>query len=191
MSKEIRTTIGVDKGVGKSHSVVSLLDTENGAWLAAFRGINPTMSGILHANQPGFLLVGTSGGLFCLDVTPDLELTSPAPGGRTGSRLTVTWQGVNPGDFAQVYVDGICHRVCNGTKADLLVKPGEHQLVLRSMDEYGRISYAVADIETIRSIWDYLVLPLAALALLVLLGLLVYPGLSRTMRRKRRQRMAK
>ena len=184
---ELVTTIQ-ESGTGEHLAVI---DTGSGELLASLQITSPQSWELFDTHEPGLLGIAASGGVYFLDTTPDLELTSPVSGSRTGSDLTVTWEGISAGDFTRVYVDGILNRMGNGTKANLLVKPGDHLLVLQSIDENGRISYATGTFQAGRSIWDYIAIPLAVVALLVLLVILAYPGLARTMRRRRRQKIAR
>lgn len=87
-------------------------------------------------------LVGL-GGVYFLRTEDTLQVTLHPSGGIAGSTVRVAWKGGNSGDVATVFVDGVRDGMTTSDEIELSVPYGEHQVVIRSTDKSGRISYVV------------------------------------------------
>ena len=86
-------------------------------------------------------VVGSSGELYFLNMENNLGFTSPADGSSQSSPVTIAWEGVSTGAYNQIYIDDAEVARTNENEITLDIVRGEHQVVLRSMDEYGRGLY--------------------------------------------------
>jgi hypothetical protein len=173
-------------------SSLAVMDIDTGQRLASFMGFGPTAISLFKTHQPGILGVAQNGGACFLDVNPHLQLTSPQSGAKTGPSVSVAWEGTSNDEFAQVFVDGVRNRTCNDTQTDLYLAHGEHDLVVSSIDDYGRMSYSPADlgapvtIKVTPSGWRPVLLVLTLFFLLAIILLLLYARLHRMWRARRR-----
>ena len=76
-----------------------------------------------------------------MDGASDLQVTSPAEGSLQTSPLTIQWSGVATSTFNQVFIDNVEVARTNENKVTVSVARGEHQVAIRSLDEYGRGVY--------------------------------------------------
>jgi hypothetical protein len=175
-----------------SPQYLALVDMDSGRRLAGFTGFDPTSMSLFHSQRPGILGVAACGGICFLRIGADLEVTSPDDGARTGPTVGVKWDGPTDGDFSQVFVDGVRNDITNGFESELYLGRGDHGIVVRSVDDCGRISYGPADLGTPVSIkvapspWKPAWLILSLFALLAIVLLLFYARLHRTWRARRR-----
>jgi len=95
----------------------------------------------------GFGVVGLSGEFYFLNVASSLHITFPSEGDILTSPVTITWGGVSRGAFNQVFVDDAEVARTNENEVIVDVARGEHELVVRSLDEYGRGIYATVTFE--------------------------------------------
>ena len=170
----------------------AVVDIDSGQRLAAFMGFDPASISLFETHQPGILGVAACGGACFLRMNADLQVTSPEDGARTGPTVGVRWEGPSDGAFSQVFVDGVRNDITNGFGADLYLGRGEHAVVVRSVDDYGRISYGPSDlgapvvIKVAPSPWKPVLLVLSLFVLLAVIVLLFYARLHRTWRARRR-----
>ena len=82
-------------------------------------------------------LIGTDGGFYLLNAANNLTITSPIPETRYDSPVHVRWTGVPQGSFNQVSIDGVEVVRTNDNEVTLPVARGNHELSIRSVDEYG------------------------------------------------------
>jgi len=173
-------------------SFFAVVDIAGGQRLAAFMGFNPASISLFETHRPGILGVATAGGAYFLDVNSHLQVTSPEDGVSTGPTIGVRWEGPTDGDFSQVFVDGVRNDISNGFESQLYLARGNHTIVVRSVDDCGRISYGPSDLSTPISIkatpspWKPVWLVLSLFALLAVVLLLFYARLHRTWRARRR-----
>jgi hypothetical protein len=176
----------------QNNQYFAVVDLDSGQRLAAFMGFDPASISLFETHQPGILGVAACGGACFLRMNADLQVTSPEDGARTGPTVGVRWEGPSDGDFSQVFVDGVRNDITNGFKADLYLGRGEHAVVVRSVDDYGRISYGPSDlgapvvIKVAPSPWKPVLLVLSLFVLLAVIVLLFYARLHRTWRARRR-----
>ncbi|MFH1560538.1 MAG: PQQ-binding-like beta-propeller repeat protein [Chloroflexota bacterium] len=111
--------------------------------LADFRLTGSKLLDLGHGSRFG--VVGMVGEVYLVDVANDLNITSPAVGSTQASPLTVQWTGVAIGTFNQVLIDGVEIARTNENEFTTSVAQGEHQVTIRSLDEYGRGIYRTAD----------------------------------------------
>jgi outer membrane protein assembly factor BamB len=170
----------------------AVVDIKSGRRLAAFAGFDPESISLFETHQSGMLGVAACGGAYFLRIDADLQVTSPEDGARTGPTVGVRWEGPTDGDFSQVFVDGVRNDITNGLEADLYLGRGEHAVVVRSVDDYGRISYGPSDlgvpvvIKVAPSPWKPVLLVLSLFVLIAIIMLLFYPRLHQMWRARRR-----
>jgi outer membrane protein assembly factor BamB len=177
---------------GSSPQYLALVDIGSGRRLAGFAGFDPDTVSLFESHQPGILGVAGCGGVCFLRIRPDLQVTLPEDGAKTRPTLRVKWEGSTDGDFCQVYVDEVRKDMSNDSEARLYLAPGEHTVLVRSVDDCGRISYSPSDLRaplTIKvapSPWKPVWLVLSLFALLTVILLLSIPRLHRVLRARRR-----
>lgn len=171
---------------------LAVADPESGERLAAFLGFDVTSVSLFETHRPGVLGVAGAGGAYFLDTGVSLRITSPAQGASTGPTVDVRWEGTGEGEFVQVFVDGVRNHTGNGSEARLYLGRGEHDIVVWSIDDCGRILYGPADLGAPISIrvtpspWMPVMLVLTLLATVAFILALLYPRLHRTLRARRR-----
>ena len=175
-----------------SRKYIAVVDIESGRRLAGFTGFDTTTMSLFESHQPGILGVAARGGACFLCMDADLQVTSPADGARTGPTVGVKWEGPTDGDFSQVFVDGVRNDLTNGLELQLYLARGNHTILVRSVDDCGRISYGPSDLSALVAIkvtpspWKPVWLVLSLFALLAVVLLLFYARLHRTWRARRR-----
>ena len=184
-------TTGYPAMVGSQY--LAVMGVDSGERLAAFMGFSLGSASVFDTHQPGVLGIATTGGAYFLDTTAHLEVTSPANGASTGPIVKVRWEGTSEGDSVQVFVDGVRNYAGNDSGADLYLAHGKHEIVVRSVDDYGRILYGPSDlsapvgIKVTPSPWRPILLVLCVFVLLVMMVLLFYARLHRMVRARRRE----
>lgn len=127
----------------------------------------------------GFGVVGLSGEFYFLNVANSLHITFPSEGDILTSPVTITWGGVSRGAFNQVFVDDAEVARTNENEVIVDVARGEHELVVRSLDEYGRGIYATVTFEVKKG---SNVVVVASLALVIAILVAISPVLLRITR---------
>ncbi len=169
---------------------IALIDLESGRRLCAFTGFDPAGVSVLGSRIPGTLTVAACGGLCSLHLDADLLVTSPEDGANTGPTVGVSWESPS-GGMSQVFVDGVRNDITNGFKSDLYLGGGKHEVVVRSVDDWGRVSYGPADLDAPVTIgvgpspWKPAWLVLGLFALVAVVLALLYPRLHRAWRARR------
>lgn len=175
-----------------SRKYLAVVDIDSGRRLAGFMGFDTTTISLFETHQPGILGVAACGGACFLRTDADLQITSPENEARTGPTVGVAWEGPSEGDFSQVFVDGVRNDITNSLGGDLYLGRGNHDIVVRSVDECGRIAYGPADlgfpvaIKVAPSPWKPIWLVLSLFALLAVIVLLFYARLHRMWRARKR-----
>jgi hypothetical protein len=171
---------------------LALVDMDSGQRLSTFKGFETTTISLLPSHEPGILVVAACGGVCYLRIGSGLELTSPEDGENTEPIVGVRWEGPTDGAFSQVFVDGRRNDITNGSKSELFLARGDHSIVVRSIDDYGRVSYSPSDlnaplaIKVAPSPWKPMWLVLSLLVLSAIVLLLFSPRLHRMLRARRR-----
>jgi len=120
-----------------------IIDLENEMVMAEFKIM---ASQFIDAGTAGELgVIGATGEIYFLNMLSDFKITSPVADSSNGSPLTVTWTGIEEGAFNQVYIDNVEVARTNGNEVIVDVAAGEHQVMVRSLDEYGRGIYTAAN----------------------------------------------
>ena len=175
----------------QSKSYLAVMDIDSGQRLAAFMGFDPAAISLFETHQPGILGVAAYGGVYFLNVSTHLNVTAPESGSKTGPSVGVKLEGTSDGEFVQVFVDGVRNRTSNDMQTELYLARGEHDIVVSSIDGYGRMSYFPTDLGTPIAIkvtpspWKPVLLVLSLFILAVLMLLLFYPRLHREWRDRR------
>lgn len=171
---------------------LAVMDIDSSERLAAFMGISPGSASVFQTHQSGVAGVAAMGRAYFLDTNARFKVTSPADGARTGPVVPVRWEGCYEGDFVQVFVDGVSNYEGNGSGVDLYLARGQHDIVVRSVDDCGRISYGPSDLGSPLTItvtpspWKPVLLVLTLFVLMAMIVLLFYTRLHRTWRARRR-----
>lgn len=174
-----------------SRKFIAVVDIDSGRRLAGFVGFNSATISLFETHQSGILGIAACGGACFLNVNSRLEVTSPDNEARTGPTVGVRWEGPSDGDFAQVFVDGVRNDITNGSESELYLGRGEHDIVVRSVDDCGRISYGPSDLSTPLTIkvtpspWKPALLIVSGLFLFGSTMLASYPRLNRMLRSRR------
>lgn len=182
-------TPAIFEGTGSPRHI-AVTDLESGRRLCAFAGLDPAGVSVLGSQVPGTLTVAACGGLCSLRLEADLQVTSPDDGASTGPTVAVSWESPS-GGLSQVFVDGVRNEITHGSRSELYLSGGEHRIVVRSVDDWGRVSYGPADLDTPviigvgSSPWKPAWLVLGLFALLALVLALFYPRLHRARRARR------
>ncbi len=112
-------------------------------------------------------------------------MTSPKPGATVGSPARIDWEAAGESDFADVFVDGVRSGEVLGSSISLPLKSGKHEVVVRSIDGYGRVSYTTISFKVRQ-------LPLASIAGIFGFAVLVlvysYARCARVLRNRRAQK---
>jgi len=175
-----------------SRTYIAVVDIESGQRLAGFTGFDAATMSLFETHQPETLGVAACGGACFLRTDADLQVTSPENEARTGPTVGVAWEGPTDGDFSQVFVDGVRNDLTNGFESDLYLARGNHTVLVRSVDDCGRISYSPSDlsaplaVKVAPSPWKPVWLVVSLLALLAVILALFYARLHRTWRARRR-----
>jgi hypothetical protein len=175
-----------------SRQYIAVMDIDTGQRLAGFMGFDTTNMSLFESHQPGILGVAACSGAYFLNMNSGLQVTSPEDGAKTGPTVEVSWEGPTDGDFSQVFVDGVRNDITNGFGTDLYLGRGAHDIVIRSVDDYGRISYGPSDLSAPTTIkvapspWKPVWLVLSLFTLLAVIVLLFYARLHRMWRARRR-----
>ncbi|MDM7998822.1 MAG: PQQ-binding-like beta-propeller repeat protein [Dehalococcoidia bacterium] len=172
--------------------VLAVANTADARHMGSFTGFAAPTVSLFHTNQADCLGLAARGCAYFLSLNSGLEVTSPSPGAKTGSIVGVRWEGNSQGEFVQVFVDGVRNYSGSASSVDLQLSRGRHEIVVRSVDDCGRISYGPSDlgapltITVTSSPWKPVLLLLSLFVLLAFTMLLFYARLHRTWRARRR-----
>jgi len=184
-------TAHYESGSGRPQ-YLALLDMDTGQRLSAFTGFGTATMSLFESHQPGILGMAACGGICYLRMGTDLQVTSPEDGAKTSPVVGVKWEGSADGTFSQVFVDGVRNDITSGFKSELFLARGNHTILVRSIDDCGRISYSTSDmstplaIEVAPSPWKPVWLVVSLFALLAIILVLFYAKLHRAWRVRRR-----
>jgi hypothetical protein len=160
-----------DSGTDKEHRL-SVADLASGDVIADFA---VTGSSLVSLDATGkFGLAGVNGDLFLLNVNHYLAIDLPGGSSNVSSPLKLQWEGAAPGSFNQVFVDGVEVARTNTEETELNLRAGDHAVVVRSVDPYGRGIITTSEISVSKSqAARYMVL---LIAVLVVMGTFWVPG---------------
>jgi hypothetical protein len=96
--------------------------------------------------------------------------------------VRISWEGVSPGAFNQVFIDDIEVARTNENEVTLDLARGEHELTIRSLDEYGKGVYATVTFEVGKGS-SAVILVFIVLVILILAA--IYPFVWRAVRKFR------
>ena len=136
-----RLAVPMYHSVGRSSSgrYTALIDLDDGVLMALFPFPD---SEFFETGEADSLVVAASAGLYLVGTDGGLRITSPVQASTVNSPATLAWEGAAGSDFADVFVDGVRTGAVLGTSTRLALASGEHEIVVRSIDEYGKVSYA-------------------------------------------------
>lgn len=173
--------------------ILAVTDIATGRHLATFAGLAPATVSVFDTNEPHCLGLAARGCAYFMSLSTPLEIAAPEEGARTGPVVGLAWEGASEGEFVQVFVGGVRNYSGNDAGVDLQLSRGKHEIVVRSVDDYGRVSYGPSDlgspltIEVTPSLWKPVLLVMSLFALLAVTLLLSAPRLHRMLRARRRE----
>ncbi len=179
---ELATVSNYPMGAGPPGKPLVLVDLNGGRLLAYFPFSIPQF---FKPSESGSLGVAEYGGAYVLRIGEAIQVTSPGLGSTVGSPARIAWDGAGESDFADVFVDGVSSGAILGASIRLPLDSGEHEVVVRSIDEYGKVSYATTTFKVRQ-------LPLASIVGILGLAILIlvysYARCARVLRNRRAQR---
>lgn len=187
--------IGIDEEVlipgrgARNFASLAVFDPREQVASSYLLGIDPWHSSIFMKG-PGLLGVAAYGAACFVDLNSNLRLTSPVSGSTTSSPLRMEWEQNSPGDYVEIFADGVRQGWSTTGSFTLSLTPGEHRLVIRSYDDFGRICHSEAYVQTQDSLWQRSVPILLLFVCGGLLFLVVYPRLSLIIDRRKARRAA-
>jgi len=98
----------------------------------------------------------------------DLQVTWPSESATVSSHARIAWEGAGDTSSASVFVDGYENAKTTGSEVTLPLKPGEHEVIVRSIDEYGMVTYATVHLKVAGSPWISILAGAAVMALLLI-----------------------
>jgi hypothetical protein len=110
----------------------------------------------------------SGGSVYLMKLSSELQVVSPSGGSTVGSSARIAWQGAGDSSSASVFVDGYENARTRGNEVTLLLTPGEHEVVVRSTDEFGIVTYAAVDFRVREFPWVSILAAMSVVALLVL-----------------------
>lgn len=136
-----RLAVPMYHAVGRSSSgrYTALVDLDDGTLMALFPFPD---SELFETGKAHYLAVAAYAGLYLVGTDGGLRVTSPVQASTVNSPAMIAWEGAAETDFADIFVDGVRTGAVLGTSIRLALASGEHEIVVRSIDEYGRVSYA-------------------------------------------------
>jgi outer membrane protein assembly factor BamB len=135
--------LGETREEKEAHLLV--VDVVNERVMADFQIVGSQLIEVGEHSELG--VVGLTGEVYFLNVANNLRITSPTSEGSQTSPVRITWEGVSPGAFNRVFIDDIEVARTNENEVTLDVARGEHELTIRSLDEYGKEVYATVTFE--------------------------------------------
>ncbi|MFC1925777.1 PQQ-binding-like beta-propeller repeat protein, partial [Chloroflexota bacterium] len=131
-----------------------------------------TLQFIETENEKELAVVGVNGEIYFLNMESDFQITSPEGDSSLSSPVTIAWEGVPEGSYYQIYIDDAEVARTNDNEITLDVSRGDHRLVVRSMDEYGRGLYTSTTFSVEKSAT---IVIFASIALVISLLVVTYP----------------
>lgn len=108
----------------------------------------------------------TSDGSVCLGrLASGLRVTCPGEGETVGSHVRIAWEGAGESSLFSVFVDGYENVQTRENEAILPLMPGQHEVVVRSIDRYGTVTYATVHFRTEGARWVSVLACLSVVAL--------------------------
>ncbi|MDY6833308.1 MAG: hypothetical protein SVY53_00715 [Chloroflexota bacterium] len=176
---ELVTLISQDVATTGTRNCVTMIDVMSDRLPYCFWMSTPEF---FETEEENVLGAVTGSGVYLVDTTDNLRITSPADGSSNASPVKVSWEGTGSGDFVEVFVDGVRSTLTNDAKASISMASGEHSLVVRSIDDGGRVSFAATTFKVKEFPWATLVTLLAVVLLLIIY---FYARINRARRRRR------
>jgi len=138
-SKELVAILAFGDTEKEKEWQLMVIDIHHEELLADFRVLGSDFIELGKGSEFG--MTGLGGEVYLLDVARNLQITAPVEGSTQTSPTTVKWVGAGEGAFNQVFIDGIEVGRTNENELALQITQGEHELEVRSIDEYGRGVY--------------------------------------------------
>ncbi len=139
-TKEIALISMLGETRDEKEAQLMVVDVVNEQVIADFQIVGSELIEMGEHSKLG--VAGLSGEFYFLDVANNLRITAPTDSSTQTSPVRIQWEGVSPGAFNQVFIDDVEVARTNENEVTVSVAHGEHKLVVRSLDEYGRGVYA-------------------------------------------------
>ena len=137
--KELAVIVAFGNTAREKEWQLMVVDIRQEQLLADFRMLGSDFIELDTGNE--FVMTGLRGEVYILNVARNLQITAPADGSTQTSPVKVKWVGTDQGAFNQVFIDRIEVGRTNDNELILPITRGEHELEVRSLDEYGRGVY--------------------------------------------------
>ncbi|MDY6833276.1 MAG: PQQ-binding-like beta-propeller repeat protein [Chloroflexota bacterium] len=166
--EEVVINESIGAGVlGVGHNGIAVVDLFGEGGVSGFLGINTDIRLLFETIDAELIGMPYDGGVCFLNMASSFRLVSPSEGDLVDSPLRIDWDGVSDDEHISVTVDGI---PTNAGDARIVLSPGDHNIVIHSVDEYGRVCYESVLLEVRHPLWGY-ILPVVIVG--ILLGLAV------------------
>ncbi len=120
---------------------LALIDLED-EQLLGFSAVLSTLD-FFETSEPYTVGFSAEGSVCLANFSSELKVTSPAEGDVVGNRVRISWEGNAASSSISLFVDGYESARTSGNEVVLPVTAGEHEVVVRSVDEFGTVTYAV------------------------------------------------
>ncbi|MFC1935734.1 PQQ-binding-like beta-propeller repeat protein [Chloroflexota bacterium] len=141
--KELAVVTALGEKEETKEFTLMVVDLHQGKVVADFRAFGTEFIDLKGTR--GFGVVGLAGEVYLLDVENDLRLSIVGEGSASTSPVTIRWEGVGPGAFNQVFIDNVEVGRTNENEFTVAVTKGDHEVMVRSLDEYGRGIYQATE----------------------------------------------
>jgi hypothetical protein len=162
---------------------LALVDLETGQVLG-YSTLFDTLD-FFETNEDYTLGFAAGGSVYLAKVSSGLRVISPGDGATVGSRVRIAWEGTSDSSLTSVFLDGYENARTSGDEAALLLTPGKHEVVIRSVDRFGIVTYAAVEFRVSGFPWVSI---LAAISVAALLVLYFCAGWIRVVRNRRAHR---
>lgn len=144
---------------------LALVDMRNEALLGYSAALN-TLD-FFETNLSCTLGFASEGSVCLVRLHNGLKVTCPGEGDTVGSRVRIAWEGAADSSFTSVFVDGYENAQTSGNDVILPLAPGQHEVVVRSIDQYGTVTYAAVHFRAEGAPWALILACLSVIGLFV------------------------
>ncbi len=165
--------LGIIAAVGEEHSKrvkMFVVDVHNGEIVSDFSSAGKEM---FNFGSGTVGMVGSSGNVYFLDTSKELQITSPADDSVSGSPVRVEWTGASEA-VTTVMVDAKRTVMTSDSFAEFEILSGKHKITVYSFDSYGKGVYDSVDVTIEKSSASVMIV---TVLVFILLGVLFSPKL--------------
>ena len=182
--KEIAVLASYDASSARNHCL-ALVDLHNGKLLGYCNKLS-TLD-FFEGGEDYTVAFAFGSSVYLAKVSSGLQVTWPTQGAAVGSPTRIAWEGMGESSTVTVFVDGYENVRTDDSEVTLPLKPGKHEVVVRSVDGSGIVTYASVEFKVEETPWASM---LAAAALMALLLAYFSARWIRVMRNRRAEREA-